>query len=237
MKALWIALKTTPVAMTAICLLCLFVLGLKISLLDDLPATYEATYRAGLVAQDLLAATLAAYIFFVLSFQIPQIIQRRRMTSAITRLINMATGRGMGVLESMHSAKHQTAFDRMAVDEAELRQIFASTHPYGEAPYRTGPSGSTMVWLEVLAHANTQCQAVIDQLWRYAQFLDTEALALMHSIENSAHSGSIKAFAKQRLSNADLSAWADSYYECYDAMRGLLRYGQAYARTYGAAKA
>ncbi len=239
MRQLWSALRTTPAAITWVGWGCLVVLLVKLWWLNDIPALFNRAPDLGLLVENLLAATVAAYIFFVISFQLPQVVERNRIGPGLARLLEGASNGVMGFLQMIRGATSGGLLVPEAVTLESVESLFQSVSPNLPAPMVRDPLSPRLNWLEAMAEHDTQCRGYIRQTTRYARFLDADLVALLDAIEFSRHVAAMKTVREYVLRagapiyNPDLTAWAENYYECYDAARKVHAYAVEYRRTYG----
>ena len=80
----------------------------KLLWLNDIPASFNKAPDLGLLMENLLAATVAAYIFFVISYQLPQVVEQNRIGPEITSLLDGTSNRVTGFLQMVSGATSGT---------------------------------------------------------------------------------------------------------------------------------
>jgi len=89
-RLLWTALRTTPPTVNTIIAVAAAYLLAKIFWLDHEPALFDSAPAVGYLLENFGAAVVVSYIFFLLSFQIPLVDERRRVGRAVTELAQKA---------------------------------------------------------------------------------------------------------------------------------------------------
>jgi hypothetical protein len=241
MKTLWATLQTTPAVLHWVAALCLIALLAKMLWLNDLPPAFHHAYDLGQLAENLLAATIAAYIFLVISVQLPQVIERRQVGPMIIDLSqSVATtilGFLMAVNYSLKGVKGQSKLDIANVTEDQVHDLFSKVNPTARSAIGALDSPEAFTWMQAMIAETERCKTTIDQVWRYVRFIDAELGKLLNDI-----SGSTFIEAKQEMKillgnastgNPDLSVWSSHYFECFKTARRLQEYCEPYRAVYG----
>lgn len=79
-------LKTTPTVVNWVAAISFALLLSKILWLNAIPELFRHGYDLGQLTENILAATLAAYVFFLISYQLPQTLERRAVGPSIAML-------------------------------------------------------------------------------------------------------------------------------------------------------
>jgi hypothetical protein len=239
LKVFWAALRTTPKVVNWFGITSGIILVVKVVWLNSIRAPLPVMGQLSDVGKDLLSANVAGYIFFVISFQLPQVIERRRLVPVIGRLLDLVANGVMGFLQMISGANGGGLLDSERVTLDEVKRLFQSVSPSAPAPMTRDYFSTRVNWLCAMAIHDEQCLEYIAKLWRYARFLDADLIALLDEIEFSPHSAGMRDARQYQLKdsvviqNADLTAWDDNYFQCYDAARRLVHYAAEYRKIYG----
>jgi hypothetical protein len=235
LKVFWAALRTTPKVVNWFGISSAAILVVKVVWLNSIQAPLPVMAQLSDVAKDLLSANVAAYIFFVISFQLPQVLERRRLLDVVGRGLDSVANGVTGYLQLIIGHQGGGVRDIESVTFDEVNRLFKSLSPNAQAPY-----GSTRVsWLGAMASDDANCLDYIDKVGRYARFFDADLVALLNKIEFSRHSEGMRSVRQYVLpnpagsGNPDLTAWADNYFEVYEAARRLVHYTVKYRKIYG----
>jgi hypothetical protein len=241
-KLLSALLKTTPAVVNWVAFGSLLTLIAKILWLNGLPEEFAHAHELGLVAQDILAATVAAYIFFELSYQLPLVLERRAVAPTIAMLSDQVVESVVTFLYAVNNVvngKIEAAVLPEKVTEQFVEELFAQISPNMASQIWETRTLAVLSWLDGMIDQDLQCQRYIDQIWRYSRFIDAELAALLEDIRFSQHSRSL-GFWKQvngdrplKAGNADMTAWADAYFRYYQLGLRLRDYCRKFRATYG----
>ena len=238
MKKLVLAVRTCPVAPTLFGVGSLILLTLKIFWFDTIPAAFVQAHAAGNIAESLLAGNVAAYVFFVISYQLPLVIEKSRVASMIARLCDLAANGVTGFLQMIHGSTNGGLLNQDEIKKSDVEQLFGSVAPCALAPMATSALAPPLTWLGAMALHDEQCREYIAQIWRFVRFLEPDLVALLYEIEDSAHTSGMKDVRQYMLrvgvnvTNADLGSWADNYWACYELAQRLARYSAKYRAMY-----
>lgn len=230
-KVLTAAFLTTPLIITVVGLGCLAVLLVKILWLNFLPELFPRASVIGDLVENILAATVAAYVFFVISYQVPQVIERRRIGRSIVQLAYSVSRNVYGIYISMCDPP-EIRLNDVTVDTVLER--FRSVPP--NAPSRImGPNMRPLIWIQVLIDYTNRFCDDISKTWRYSRFIDPELAALLDGLEFSSFTRQMQSIAglSAKVGNPSLEVWATAYFECYEHARALAMYCDGYVKLYG----
>jgi hypothetical protein len=197
---------------------------------DAIPAIFPRAPAIGTVVEGLLGANVAAYIFFVISYQLPQVIERDRVGPTIADLVDRVANGVLGFLQMIQGSTGGGLLNPSEVDSSQVKILFAKVRPSDPAPMVRSALDPPLSWIGAMALHDEQCVDNIVRVWRFSRFLDSELVALLNEIEFSRHSAGMKDvreyFLRPRvaITNGDLSGWADNYWECYESARRLAQY-------------
>jgi hypothetical protein len=185
-----------------------------------------------------LSANMAGYIFFVVSFQLPQVIERRRLIKVVARLLDLTANRVTGFLQMLSTQLGRGRVEIERVTLSEVKEMFGSVSPKAVAPMVPDYFSARVGWLAAMALHDEQCLAYIAKLWRYSRFFDADVVGLLDNIEFSAHSEAMREARQfqlrdpESMGNPNMASWASNYFEAYDFARQLIHYTTEYRRLY-----
>jgi hypothetical protein len=230
MKILKSAIRSCPPFVTWFGVGSLLLLLIQVLWFDTIPEIFPQASAIGTVVEALLGANVAAYIFFVISYQLPQVIERNRVGPTIADLVDRVANGVMGFLQMIQGSTGGGLLNPSEVDSKQVEIIFAKVRPSDPAPMARSALDPTLSWIGAMALHDEQCVNNIVRVWRFSRFLDSELVALLNEIEFSRHSAGMKDVREYHLrpgmqnTNSNLLAWADNYWECYESARRLAQY-------------
>lgn len=241
MKIFWATMRTTPALLHWVAALCLIVLLVKMLWLNDVPPKFHHAYDLGQLVENLLAATVAAYIFLVISIQLPQVIERREMGPMIMDLSqSVATavvGFLMAVNSSLRAVNGQSKLDVANVTLGQVQSLFSQVNPNAVSQIGALGSPQALTWMQAMISETGSCKRTIDQVWRYVRFIDAELGKLLNDISGSTFFGAMEqmkiVLGQAPLGNPDISVWSSHYFECFRTALRLQEYCQRYRVIYG----
>jgi hypothetical protein len=238
MHNVWIALRTTPRILWVIGAVGLAYLLAKIYIFDSIPEIFSRAFEVGRVAQDLVEATLAALIFFVVSIQLPLVLEQQRVGPAMYGRVDRIVGR---VLEAFnrpyrerpgHPVPSALAFKDITLEL--VTQVFGDIDP--NAHCTSMLDKTTMkhaTWIRAFAITDEKCQEIIDEVWRYGRFLDTEIAALLSEMQASSYSQLLKSMSGTGIYGANLRFFAGEYFSILGTALRLARCAEKLRKRYG----
>jgi hypothetical protein len=124
-----------------------------------------------------------------------------------------------------------------------VTKIFSQIDPNGKS-ISSDLMGRPVSWLGYMIEESSNCLNGIDQVWRYARFIDAELATLLDNIRLSQHAAMMTRFKSYQealpsvrggamtFQNPDMSVWADPYYMCYQSALLLQQYCVRFRRLY-----
>ena len=235
-----VAVKTTPPALTYIAGVLLAFLVAKILYFDGIPEAFPRAYEFGRLTQNLFEATIAAYIFFVLSYQLPLVIERQRVGPVIAYLTEYAAAYVTAFLSLSYRVRTPESLgkalprDLGSIDT--VTRLFESLAPneligavIDEA------TGNNATWLQEMVAREDRSRELIDQVWRYARFIDSDFAKLLSDVQLSEFHDLLHRVYIPRiapLANANLGTMASTYCSYYKAALRLSEYCKKFRKTY-----
>jgi hypothetical protein len=241
-KSLGIAFKTTPPILWCVAVGSLVILVSKILVLDAMPEIFPHAHEFGVLAQDLLAATIAAFIFFVLSFQLPQVIERQRVGPSIMLLVDGAISSIIEFLSRVYRARTPDPEGRMLRHETVTLEMV--THLLNEvAPnditgtMMDAATGQPATWLQAMLDLDERCLEYVAQVFLYSRFIDSDLAALLYDVQFSQYSRTLRTLLALRipgstLSSPNLGFIAPAYFANFQGARRLAQCCEKFRGTY-----
>lgn len=241
---LWAALRTTPGVVTAISALSLFILLVKMLWLNDLPPAFPYATDLGLLVENVAAATIAAFLFFLISFQVPQVMEQRRLGPTIVRLSSNVVDSLAFCLRMIRNAAApefsgtELVLGKVTMDS--LKTWFAKLAPTDASPLAADVMASQRFsWIQVLMHQEAQCRSGIERVWRYSRFIEPELASLLEAIDSSPFSDNMRLWReltsrpKLQLNISNLLTWSETFFDWVQKSVALASYLERYRARYG----
>jgi hypothetical protein len=240
-KSLWLGVAAPPRAGLTVAIVALVLLIAKIAWFNSIPEWFNHADEYGRVLQDVLIATIAAYIFFYFTVQLPAVEEKRLVGPSVAMLIDATAQTAMRFLfqirDELHSASQQP------VTLENVTDLFLKVPTHGQ-PKTTAICAFTatglrnLSWIEILQSQVTQCLDYIDQIGRYSRFIEPELQYRLDAIRQSQLARFLRSLpapytVSSIFSNDNLSATAPAYHAYYEQARELLDYGERFRRRYG----
>jgi hypothetical protein len=242
LETLGATLRTTPPVVNWVFGLSLTVLLAKILWLNAMPEQFRYGYELGQLAENVLAAIVAAYIFFMISYQLPLVLERKAVGPTIVMLADQVIKSVLGFLHQVNyslNARNGIATVPSPVTEQLVSELFAKISPNGASPVWERRTLAIVSWLDVMIDQTLQCREHIDQVWRYSRFIDPELAAVLEDIRFSQHARSLSSLQEIRglttneVGNDNMLVWAGAYFRYYQDGLRLQEYCIRFRARYG----
>jgi hypothetical protein len=243
LKNLWIAVRTTPPALLVLGIAAFVYLVAKIWVFDSMPEIFDHAYEFGRLVQNLLEATVAATVFFVLSFQLPSVIEQQRVGPAVYAFVDLVVARVILAFDRIYRNRpgHTVPAELplVSITLKLVTEVFESVNPSDpcNALLDIG-SLQAVQWIRSFTMTDQECRQYIDQIWRYGRFVDAEVAALISQIGASQYSRTLQALAATSvpLNSPNLGFLAPSYISVYGKAMRLAKCAEKMRKRYGLAK-
>jgi hypothetical protein len=198
MRILLTSIRTCPLAVTAVSFGSLVLLLIKTVWLNQLPAFFALAPSFGILVEGLLSATIAAYIFFVLSVQLPQVLERRHLSAFISKRAEAVANGVMGFLQMISGSLGAGMVDQPTVDYDTVIKLFSQASPSADSPMHKQWNTPHLSWLGAMVYSDELRMNDNDRLLQLGRFLDSELIKLLYDIDDSRHSAGMQS-ARQDL--------------------------------------
>jgi hypothetical protein len=246
-KGLWRGLLAPPRAAVLVAVAALIILVVKIGYLNAIPEWFDHADEYGQVVQDILEATVAAYVFFLISIQLPAVREKRLVGPSVAMLADQIAQVALRFLLQVNdelNAQNGVSALPQPVTLKVVADLFSRIPPNGEPRVPIydvkAPGVVRLSWMGILTAQNTQCLDYIDQLWRYSRFIEPELATHLDALRFSLMSRFLQPFRGQSadtvyrvFNNPDLSVLAKPYFQYHEEALGLQAYCEQFRRAYG----
>jgi len=171
------------------------------------------------LADNLLASTFAAYLFFLLSVQIPAVQDKEHISPYLEKKLSSIARPTTRFLKMVANAQGLTVPPQVTLDA--VRELFAKTDPNGMSGRSTGSlEPRRLTWLQAMRADLEDARPLIESTLRRSRYLDGELLALLGEIEDSRlffalNEVLVDEAAGARVSDESLKTWATPFWEQY----------------------
>jgi hypothetical protein len=158
-------LRATPTGLHWVGGVCLAILLFKIVSLNQIPEQFPHAHELGLLSENLLAAIVAAYIFFVISYQLPLVLERQAVGPSIAMLADQVVNSVVTFVYEVNfhlNARHGTATLPTPVTEKLITDLFSRISPNAPSPVWQRRTLAVMSWFDVLIDHDLECREHID---------------------------------------------------------------------------
>ena len=146
---------------------------------DSVPEWFDHAYEVGRLAQDLSVATLAAFIFFIVSYQLPFVIEQQRVGPHVIDFLRKIADLVKQPIREIY---------RMAQGEnAELTDEGVTVDMVNYY-FKKVSIPKVDFWLGKFTETDNKSREYIAAVWRYSRFIDSEVLSVLSKLELSAYS-------------------------------------------------
>jgi hypothetical protein len=227
LRNVWIAMRTTPSALWWIASGVLAFLFAKIYIFDYIPEAFPKAIEVGRLAQNLGEATLAALIFFIFSYQLPSVVEQKRVGRTLIRLLESVVSLVTQPIERVYAV----------IERPDLGQLdFASVTETMILSYFERVDCATISdWLTSLTESDQKCREIINQLWRYSRFVDSEIFGLLSELELSEYSAVLPRFREllPHGRHPTLAPLATPYFWNFNVAMRLAKAAKTLQKRYG----
>lgn len=166
---------------------------------------FDHAYEVGRLAQDLSVATLAALIFFVFSYQLPFVIEQRRVGPHVIDFMHKIADLVKQPIRQIYTwaeGENSQLPDERVTDDL--------IHEY----FKRIAVAKVDEWLSRFTETHDKSLEYISAVWRYSRFIDPEVLSVISKLELSAYSKNLPMYraAHGPKSGGDLTFLATDYH-------------------------
>ena len=231
---LWSAIRSSPRWINVASWGSLVLLLLKTLLLNRMVAPIAFLADLAPLADNLLASTFAAYLFFLLSVQIPAVQGKEHIWPYLADKLSSIAHPTTGFLTMVATAQGLKVPPQVTLDA--VKELFAKTDPNGTSARSTRwPELRRLTWLQAMRAYLEDARPMIESTLRRSRYLDAELLALLGEIEDSRLLAALNEVlvveaAGARVSDESLANWATAFWEQYLLERRVSDYRERMAR-------
>jgi hypothetical protein len=212
--------------------------------LNQIPAFFPYASEIGALVDNVAAATVASFVFFMISIQIPLVEERRHVGRSIMQLAERVSTDTLEVWSSAEGKLRRAAGERIvAIDpetltEENIVEQFKKLAPEGDSHLVNTYTNARLSWAEALLANRNDAVRRIEQIWKYSRFLDADLARLLDDIQYSLFAETVESWRRLIISHREnelgsLEPIASAYFDWMERGLALRRYCAKYRVAYG----
>lgn len=217
--------RTIPNALNVLALASIAGLIIKVFLLNHIPEWFRGAYEIGVVFDGLLASVFASYVFYLIVVHGKDLHDKSIISPHINKWAASIVRDCNSQLRSFSKAG-DIDLNLETISQETVNSAFSKLGPYSEAPLAVGLNKNAN-WLQFMQCHNAQTSDHISKILTQLRFLDAQLVALLTAISDCNHFEIIRLFSKFPITNTDLSAFSNQFYDYCVACRSLDTYLKA----------
>jgi hypothetical protein len=155
--------------------------------------------ETGMLFRDVAAAITAAVVFFVISFQLPVVIEQQRIAPVVLHISEIITSNIRESFLTLYRGLPGKLHAELGLSSVNLRMVedlFKGMDPQGVSlSGKMLPNYTPVPWRTVIVQSDSILLDHISNLWRYARFIDSELALLISRIEYADYTVHVKGIA------------------------------------------
>jgi hypothetical protein len=215
-------LRTIPSALNWLASATTTTLLLKIFLLNQIAEPIPGLMQLGLVFEGLLASVLASYAFYLIVVHLKEMRDRAVIYPHVLKWTQAVVGECKSQLAEFSNRTGQHT-DIQSATKQDIESMFQKIDPNTNAPLIFSV-GKYANWIQYFDHHRTRSKRGIAKIMAQLIFLEAPLVAYLTKVDDCNHFSMIEKLAHQKISNADLGAFADTFFDYCVACRSLNSY-------------
>lgn len=215
-------LRTIPTALNWLATATAATLLLKIFLLNQIAEPIPGFMQLGLVFDGILASVLASYVFYLIVVHFKEMRDSAVIYPHVLKWAQGVVGECKSQLAefSKHTGHHT---DIQSATKQDIESIFKKIDLKSNAPL-VFSLGSYANWIQYFDHHRTRSKRGIAKIMAQLIFLEAPLVAHLTKVDDCNHFSIIEMLLHRKISNKDLSAFADTFFDYCVACRCLDSY-------------
>ena len=196
---------------------------LKFLLLTQMPIHLEWVRSLMELFQDVMVSIVASYIFFFFVVHIKEHADKK----VVSPYIEKHTKRVVGECISQLSDIAQGSGINLKLDDLNQERVtsaFLKINPTSNAPLMFFPPNGYANWLQYFQFHNSRSKESINRVLAQFTFLEAKHVSLLVSIDDCLHFQMMNHMQNHQITNADMSAFASTFFEYCQLCRKLDSY-------------
>jgi hypothetical protein len=202
-------------------LLSTVLLGIKIFLLNSIPAFSGVVYELGVVLDGLLISIIASYIFYLFTVHLKELNTKRLTYPYLYRKTFFVISECEKILRDIErQANMELMLDEITSEE--LKFALSKISFDSSAPLKIGPIQAN--WKQYLDYHEDRTKNIVSQLFSRIGFLEPEHIVMLDAIQESPHINTGSSLRSFLIGNPDLSAYGATLYHYCEKCLELKKY-------------
>lgn len=219
----WRFLRSTPLAANLLALFTLALWVTKALYLDFLPAGFSGAYELGRVAEGILSAVIAGWVFYLFFALLPEARQKDHLRPFVLRSLASLAGDAKSVLAEIQTATGD-ALKFSGVTGDELTRAFTKVPFCSRTRMLVDLSGTQATWLQFFHMRRERSRKRIRQIKEQSRYVEPEVIAIILRLEQNPFFLMVEAMELYPVRNNDLSALAPSFEKYLLDCRALINW-------------
>lgn len=215
-------IRTIPSALNWLASATVATLLLKVFLLNQIEEPISGLMQLGFVFEGVLASVLASYVFFLIVVHFKEMRDRAVIYPHVLKWAQGVVGECKSQLaEFSKQTGHHT--DIQSATKQDIESMFLKIDPKSNAPLLFSLRNYAN-WIQYFDHHRTRSKRGIAKIMSQLIFLEAPLVAQLTKVDDCNHFSIIEALVHRQISNKDLSAFADAFFDYCVACKNLNSY-------------
>jgi hypothetical protein len=193
--------------------------------LFEIPEIVPWGEEFGAVFYKLCLSIMASYLFYFIVVHLKSQSDKENINAFVASKSYRVVGEYKSQIVSIKKEANST-IESEYPSKDELEAMFSLIHPKGNAPLMLGQFGGNANWMQYMSYHNKRTQELIKKVFVKMPFLDSKLVRLLAEIDDSTHFSVIETTISFQFNNADMSAWAGSFYDYSVLCKELEEYNE-----------
>jgi hypothetical protein len=195
-----------------IVLVSMFLLAIKIFLLDRIPSFFSGFFEMGIIMEDIFSSVIASYLFYLFVIHLKEFSDKE----TIQPYIHKHSMRVVGYCLNQLKAIGTTAGEHVSISNASVEHVtaaFKKISPYTKAPIFLVTTKKYANWFEYFIYHSERTKESIRRVLIQLPYADAKLVSMLTSIDDCAHFHNINFMRSIKVNDMDLANWATNFSE------------------------
>ena len=226
LSELWRFMRTTPSAANLFALASVALWLFKALYLDSIPGFFRHAYDLGRVAEGVLSAIIAGWVFYLFFALLPEARQKSHLAPFVLHSIATIVGDTNSILQEIARASGETlSFSR--VSDQRLARAFAQISFDGSTTVLVDLSGRHATWPEFFRMRRERTRERISEIKELSRYVEPEVTAMILSIGHNGFFTMAETAERFSVTKRTLSSFAPEFYKYLLEVRELAAWHDA----------
>jgi hypothetical protein len=195
-----------------IVLISIFLLTVKVFLLDNIPSFFSGAYEMGVIMEDIFSSVVASYLFYLFVIHLKEYSDKE----TIQPYIHKHAMRVVGYCFTQLKAVAVSTSEDVSISNASVEKItaaFKKIPPYSKAPIIIASTKKQANWFEYFIYQSERTKESIRRVLIQLPYADAKLVSILMSIDDCAHFHNINFMRSIKVNDPDLANWASNFAE------------------------